>query len=68
MFFKKKNKINSIYKIGDFIGFHMNGDLKYGEIKTIKEKDSKILYDIKVGGEATWLASNIKEEDIVRLK
>lgn len=65
--FKKKIKINSKFKKGDFIAFHMNNDLKHGMISEIRMSDDKILYDIKVGGEATWLCKGIKEDDIVRL-
>ena len=66
--FKRKKKYNSKYEIGEFISFHMNDDLKHGVIFKIKEIDGKVLYDIKVGGEATWLARNIAEEKIIRNK
>lgn len=66
--FKKKIKFESKYKIGEFVSFHMNNDLKYGVIKSIKKIDDKILYDLNVGGEATWLAKDIEENKIIRLK
>lgn len=65
--FKKKIKINSKFKKGDFIAFHMNNDLKHGMISDIKMVDDKILYDIKVGGEATWLAKDIEEDKILKI-
>lgn len=65
--FKKKNKINSKYQKGDFVAFHMNNDLKHGMISEIRLIDDKILYDIKVGGEATWLAKDIEEDKILKV-
>ncbi len=64
---KKKNKYNSKYQIGEFISFHLNNDLKFGMINDIKMIDNNIYYDIKVGGEATWLAKDISEDKIVKL-
>ena len=66
--FKKKIKFESKYKIGEFVSFHMNNDLKYGVIKSIKKVDDKILYDLNVGGEATWLAKDIEENKIIKIK
>jgi len=66
--FKRKNKFNSKYQIGEFISFHMDNDLKHGVIFKIKEVDGLIFYDIKVGGEATWLAKDISEDKIIRNK
>lgn len=68
MFFKKKNKINSKFQKNEFVGFHLNGDLKHGSINNIKELNGEIYYDIKVGGEATWLAKDIKEDKIIKIK
>ena len=65
--FFKKNKIDSKYQIGDFISFHYKNDLRYGVIKSIKKIDDKIYYDINVGGEATWLATDIEESKIVKI-
>ena len=65
--FFKKNKIDSKYQIGDFISFHYKNDLRYGVIKAIREKNGIIYYDLNVGGEATWLASDIEESKIVKL-
>ena len=65
--FKKKNKIDSKYNIGDFVSFHYKNDLRYGVIKSIKEKDGIIYYDLNVGGEATWLATDVEESKIVKL-
>ena len=36
-------------------------------INDIKMIDNNIYYDIKVGGEATWLAKDISEDKIVKL-
>ena len=66
--FKKKIKFETKYKIGEFVSFHMDNDLKYGVIKNINKVDDKIFYDINVGGEATWLAKNIEEVKIIKLK
>lgn len=68
MFFRKKNKINSKFKINEFVSFHLNGELRHGMINEIKEIDGNIIYDIKVGGEATWLAKDIKEDKIVKIE
>ena len=67
LFRKKKNKIDSKYQIGEFVSFHYNNDLKFGMIKDVKESEGNILYDIKVGGEATWLCENISENKIVKI-
>lgn len=64
----KKNKIDSKYKIGEFVGFHMDNELKHGVIKNIKKNNDIIYYDINVGGEATWLAKDIDENKILKLK
>jgi len=68
MFFKKKNKINSKFQKDEFVSFHLNGDLKHGVINTIKDLGGEIYYDIKVGGEATWLAKDIKEDKILKIE
>ncbi len=69
MFFKKKKiKIDSKYKIDEFVGFHKNGDLKLGVVIAVRIVDGKTLYDINVGGEASWIAKDIEEEKIVKLK
>ena len=68
MFFKKKKKIDSKFNTNEFVAFHMNKDLKHGVIKDIKEVDGNILYDINVGGEAAWLAKDIKESDILKIE
>lgn len=65
---KLKNKYNSKYMIGEFVSFHKDGDLKHGMINDIKLIDNKILYDIKVGGEATWLAKDISEDKILKIE
>ena len=62
--FNKKSKIVSKFKIGDFVSFHYNNDLKYGVIKKIYEKDG-IYYDINVGGEASWICHDVAEDQIV---
>ncbi|MBQ9900261.1 MAG: hypothetical protein IJM36_03945 [Acholeplasmatales bacterium] len=67
MFFKKKNKINSKFQKDEFVSFHLNGDLKHGVIYNIKELSGEIYYDIKVGGEATWLAKDIREDKILKI-
>ena len=65
--FFKKNEIDSKFNIGDFVSFHYKNDLRYGVIKAIREKNGIIYYDLNVGGEATWLASDIEESKIVKL-
>ena len=65
---KNKNKYNSKYKIGEFVSFHKDGDLKHGMINNIKLVNDIILYDIKVGGEATWLAKDISEDKILKIE
>ncbi len=66
--FKKKIKIDSKFKIDEFVGFHMDNDLKHGAIKNIRLVDGIVLYDINVGGEASWIAKNIKEENIIKIQ
>lgn len=65
LFKKKKNKYNSKYQIGEFVSFHKDSDLKHGVIDDIKLKDNIIYYDIKVGGEATWLCKDIPEDKVL---
>ena len=65
--FKKKNKIDSKFKINEFVGFHVNNDFKHGIIKNVKEKDGNIFYDINVGGEASWMAYDIMENKIIKI-
>ena len=69
--FKKKEKIESKYKIGEFVSFHGTTfqdkpELKFGVISNVRKTEDGIVYDIKVGGEATWLAKDVKEEKIVK--
>ncbi len=66
--FKKKIKISSKFQKNEFVSFHMNNDLKYGVIKNINIKDDKIVYDINVGGEASWIAKDIEENKILKIK
>lgn len=66
--FKKKIKIESKYQKDEFVSFHYKNELRYGVIKNIKKVDEIIYYDINVGGEATWLASNIEEKNINKIK
>ena len=68
MFFKKKIKFDSKFKKDEFVSFHMNNDLKHGVIKSIRKENDIIYYDINVGGEATWLAKDIQEKDILKIK
>ncbi len=68
MFFKKKNKLNSKFQKNEFVSFHLDGDLKHGVINNIKELNGNIYYDIKVGGEATWLAKDISEDKILKIE
>lgn len=68
MFFKKKNKINSKSQKNEFVSFHLDGDLKHGVINNIKELNGNIYYDIKVGGEATWLAKDISEDKVLKIE
>ena len=68
MFFKKKNKIDSKFKYDEFVAFHMNGDLKHGVIRSVRVANGHTYYDINVGGEAAWIAKDIEEEKIVKLK
>ena len=69
MFFKRKKDkyIDSKFKIDEFVGFHMNGDLKHGVIRSIKKENDSYLYDINVGGEASWIAYDIKEDKILKI-
>ncbi len=66
--FKKKNKINSKYQKGEFISFHYKDDLKHGMINNIYLENDIIYYDIKVGGEATWLCKGISEDKIIKIE
>ena len=68
MFLKKKNKLNSKFQKNEFVSFHLNGDLKHGVINNIKELNGNIYYDIKVGGEATWLAKDISEDKVLKIE
>jgi hypothetical protein len=68
MFFKKKNKLNSKFQKNEFVSFHLDGDLKHGVINNIKELNGNIYYDIKVGGEATWLAKDISEDKVLKIE
>ena len=65
--FKKKKKIDSKFKVDEFVSFHYKNDLRYGVIKAIREENGVIYYDINVGGEATWIAQNIEENQIVKV-
>ena len=67
LFRKKKEKIDSKYSVGEFVAFHMNNDLKHGVIKNVRLVDNIILYDINVGGEASWLAEGIEESKILKV-
>ena len=68
MFFKKKKVVmDSKFKLGEFVAFHMNGDLKHGVIKNVRLIDNITLYDINVGGEASWLAEGIEESKILKV-
>ncbi len=64
---KKKIEIDSKFKLGEFVAFHMNRDLKHGVIKNVKIVDGVTLYDINVGGEASWLAEGIEESKILKV-
>lgn len=66
--FKKKEIIDSKFKKDEFVSFHMDKELKHGVIKNIRKENDIIYYDINVGGEATWLAKNIEEKDILKIK
>ena len=68
MFFKKRDKYkNSKFKKGEFVSFHNGDDLIFGIVKEVKKEDNTYLYDIMVGGEATWLAEDILEKKLVRV-
>ena len=67
LFKKKKAVIDSKYKLGEFVAFHMNGDLKHGVIKNVKLVDNVPVYDINVGGEASWIAEGIEESKILKV-
>lgn len=64
--FKKKNKIDSKFKKGDFVSFHINNELKVGIINEAKLSDGQVVYDIKVGGECPSLLKDIKEDKIFK--
>ena len=66
--FKKKEKYNSKYKINEFVSFHQEGDLKHGVIYKIYLIDGSNFYDIKVGGEATWLSKMVPENKIIKIE
>lgn len=66
--FKKKKRYDSKYEIGEFISFHQDNDLKHGMISNIKKIEDKYYYDIKVGGEATWLSKDIPEDKIIKIE
>ena len=68
MIFKRKVKIDSKFKKNEFVSFHSKNGLIYGVIKNIKKLNDNILYDIMIGGEATWLAKDIEEAKIVPIK
>lgn len=67
LFKKKKTVIDSKFKLGEFVAFHMNGDLKHGVIKNVKLVDNVPVYDINVGGEASWIAEGIEESKILKV-
>ena len=67
LFKKKKAVIDSKYKLGEFVAFHMNGDLKHGVIKNVKLVDNVPVYDINVGGEASWIAEGVEESKILKV-
>ena len=68
MLFKKKKKYDSKFQIGEFVSFHQDGDLKHGMISNIKKIEDNYLYDIKVGGEATWLSKDVAENKIIKIE
>ncbi len=68
MFFSKKQKFESKFKKDEFVSFHYNNELYHGVIYLVKKVDDKIYYDIKVGGEATWLCKDICEDKIFKPK
>ena len=71
-FFKKKKKeqINSLYKIGEFVGFKdRHGDLTMGTIYNVyKDENGNTLYDVQIGGECPIVINRIKEEGIILRK
>lgn len=67
--FKKKKKINieTKFKLNEFVSFHYKNELRYGIIIGIRLLDGKIVYDISVGGEATWKAYDVDEDTILKM-
>ncbi len=69
LFKKKKPKIeiNSKFKKGELVSFFYRGDLKFGFVYGIKlNEESKVIYDIQIGGECPAIIKDIRELDLVR--
>ena len=67
---KKKEPINSLYHIGDFVSFRdEKRGLTPGLIYEVKlDKDQKVIYDIQIGGECPAFYYNISEDKVILRK
>ncbi len=65
--FKKKKKeiIDSKYKINQFVHFKGKHEMMFGVIVNIKKIDDKIYYDVNVGGEAPYIVNNLEEDKLI---
>lgn len=62
---KKKEIINSRFKMGELVNFRYKDELTFGFIYKIKEdKDGSILYDIQIGGQCPAILYDIPEKGI----
>ena len=68
MFFKKKKikeiTINTKYKLGDEVRFIYEEESYIGRIVFVRIVNDNELYDICVGGECPWTATNINVSSI----
>lgn len=62
--FRKKEIVNTKYKIKDTVSFRYKGDFRIGLIYKVRVTIDGTFYDVQVGGECPTIFPNIKEEDI----
>lgn len=66
-FFKKKKKeeINSLYKIGEQVKFRYRGELAFGWIYAVKKaEDGRTIYDVQLGGQCPAVLKDIEEDSL----
>ncbi len=62
---KKKEKIETKFKVGDPVRFHYRDELYFGWIYVIYPKEGvSTLYDVQVGGQCPMVIKGIKEEEL----